>query len=333
MSDNYDKKKILMYEETGIKTWPEDCFLFSVFKGSENGRNWIADSNIPIFMTHDKVMFYPVKKQHLIRNGFDKIPFIVKYDIGRKLLYHIEADVCRIFECSINEGNYISGLFNRNMLLRGEAGRFNHVCYVYGYDAITEQIYMNDNFFDGKNSCLRISYENVRRAFELAIQDEKCLPGNAVLTFYKVDNEYDYLFSKKLMKKNLNSYLNSECLSEGPTVDNTFWGLDVYKQFAKNIAETKGVIDLRNVTFLHDIVVSNRVRADVVQSNIETSEKMKDVFFYIHEEEKVSDIIIGMAIKYEMQKKEEMLQRIADVVKRFGDYERIICEKLIEICE
>ncbi len=90
---NKESYKILPYGITVIKTWPEDCFLFSLLSDTRCGNNWIADSNIQIILTHDIVRYFPLKKQHLFQNGFDFIPFIHKYAINRKLLYSINENI------------------------------------------------------------------------------------------------------------------------------------------------------------------------------------------------------------------------------------------------
>lgn len=204
---NEKERKILPYKKAVLTTWPEDCFLFSILSNAKYGYNWIADSNIQIILTHDTINYYPFRKQHFFQNEFDNIPFINKYSIDRRLLYSFENDFGKIIKKAVDEGFYISGVFNRRVLTENIVSNLNHVCYIYGYDEEEDVVYMNDNFFNGINSYEKISFDRVKKAFEVALSEKVTLLGNMVINFYRLNIDMEYKLNKDKIKKGMLDYL------------------------------------------------------------------------------------------------------------------------------
>ncbi len=333
---NKESYKILPYGITVIKTWPEDCFLFSLLSDTRCGNNWIADSNIQIILTHDIVRYFPLKKQHLFQNGFDFIPFIHKYAIDRKLLYSINENFRDIIIKSIDAGFYISGLFNKQALLGDGSEDINHVSYIYGYDENENVVYMNDNFFHGVNSRQRIPFDRVQKAFETALSGNPAHLGNRVINFYELNADMEYQLSKEKIKKGMTDYLNGTCDGEHRDNAYTFFGIKAYERLIRVVENNDDHdIDLRNVTFLCDIAQVNKIRtAAMVHSGLfETG--IQNLSQNIDRQIEASELMVGLAMKYNAKKDVSILHRLAVLIKEFGQTEEAIADNIVRLssCE
>lgn len=328
-----EKYKILPYGITKIKTWPEDCFLYSLLTGSKYGNNWIADSNIQIVLTHDMFSYYPFRKQHLSQNIFDDIPFIHKYAIDRRLLHSINENFSDIVIKSIDADFYMSGLFNKRFLLEGEFESIDHVGYIYGYDEKENVVYMNDNFYHGINSCEKIPFTRVQRAFEAALPGNAMHPGNRVVNFYKINEEMEYQLSKEKIKEGMTDYLLGTVNKEDKNNEYTYFGVKAYEKFVSVIEHVGNHdIDLRNISFLCDIASVNEIRVKTMIHSGMFEINDQCLQQSIEKQMNLSTIMLGLAMKYNARKDERVIHRLTDYIKEFGKTEENIACNIIDLC-
>lgn len=330
---NEKERKILPYEKAVLTTWPEDCFLFSILSNVKYGYNWIADSNIQIVLTHDTINYYPSRKQHFFQNEFDNIPFINKYSIDRRLLYSFENDFGKIIKKAVDEGFYISGLFNRRVLTENIVSNLNHVCYIYGYDEEENVVYMNDNFFNGINSYEKISFDRVKKAFEVALSEKVTLLGNKVVNFYRLNTDMEYQLNKDKIKKGMLDYLYGTCDGENKNNEYTFFGLKAYKKLSGIIENTyNNYIDLRNLSFLRDVAKVNGIRLDTMINSELFKIDNPDLFRYIDAQIKAARVMTNLGIKYNIKSDKKILYKLSDMIKEYERVEKIFSEYIIGLC-
>ncbi len=219
------------------------------------------------------------------------------------------------------------------MLLYGNKGKLNHVTYIYGYDSGKKQIYMSDNFYKGKNSCQRLRYDNVQKAFNIAREDGGILSGNSLVNFYKIKDDYKYEISFFKMQKEIEDYLDSKPNNEIISNEHTSWGIEAYADVVERFRDTGEPIEINNLSFLHDVAIVNQIRINALIKNGIHEKELDGIIECVKKEMKVTDKALYLALKNIITKDKECLKRVCEMIESFIAYEIYVGEGIIRICD
>ena len=218
-------------------------------------------------------------------------------------------------------------------MLENEIGNINHVSYIYGYDENENVVYMNDNFYHGINSCEKIPFDRVQKAFEAALSGNITHLGNGVINFYEINADIEYQLSKEKIKMGMMNYLHGTCNIENRNDEYTYFGVKVYEKLAGLIEHAdNNDIDFRNISFLCDIARVNEIRARTMIHSGVFELNNPSLSQSIEEQVKSSDIMLGLAMKYKARKDEKIIHRLANLIREFGKTEENIACSIIDLC-
>lgn len=200
---------------------PEDALQLSAVLSHPDGKHWLADHYIDIYMHRDYI--------HEPWEGFfdaDKCiscPFIRYHSMSRSALLDMQINLMDFLEYMLSDGNYIHCRVNKFYIpffQEYNKEKSAHGAILCGYDKETGQFLLAD-FISGKFkqfACDRIALEKAIRHCNLDDVD-KCdvYYGRELLqshfdtiSFYKVNSQISYIFNRELLVDSLQIYLESK---------------------------------------------------------------------------------------------------------------------------
>lgn len=210
-----EDKVVLPVAEAGTKAWPETNFLLSILKNVPCGWDWVMNTHIQLrcSMFHSKrwdiydsrITFYPYGMHDLTPNIFDMCPMLDKYVIPREFVRENYDSPIAFVEEMIQEGYYLSTYMDQ--FFRKDINQFgyHHPNYIYGFDTKSKEMYLMDNFEQGKFQQKIISYDEFMKAYHQI----KGINWEASVFLYKIKRK-DFFFTPEFVREQILDYLHPE---------------------------------------------------------------------------------------------------------------------------
>lgn len=207
------KEKTLPVQEIPIGAWAEQNFMVSIIKNMETGWDWVMNHCIQLRGSHYidyqwdayeiNMTFYPYAMHNLQPGLIDLCPFINKYMVPKSLVSSNYGNFSDFIECAIDGNYYLSTFLDQYFRddMEGRTG-FHHPNYIYGYSKKKKEVYLMDNFEQGKFGKKAVTYEQINRAYQL-------VPGDlwVVSVFLYQLFPYTHQFVPGYVKEQIMDYL------------------------------------------------------------------------------------------------------------------------------
>jgi hypothetical protein len=228
--------KVLPMHDPDITSWQWHANLLAVLSHYPQATPWIMSNYIQLQMTFDptasQIEFYRAPTVEF--GTFPHLsPWLYQQQLKRETVRLIADDPAAFFCGCIDRGNYIYVVVEQSVFLEG-IDHFQHDTFIYGYDMDEEIFYVADFTFKGKYSFEKVSFADLRMAYE-AIDDDRDwlmggLGGVALLSF----REAHYDFNIELVRRLIQEFL--ACGSSFSIGSNRrcVFGLDVYEALAED---------------------------------------------------------------------------------------------------
>lgn len=207
-------RKILPIQSSPTTAWPETNFLLSVLKTIPKGWEWALNSHIQLRgaryenfrwnIRDSRITFYPYGMHDLTPNVFDLCPFVDKYSIPRKMVNAIVGEFHTYVENAIVRGFYLSTYVDQ--FFREDIGRigYHHPVYIYGFDQDRQEVYLLDNFEQGKFAAKTLSYEILDFAYG-CIEDRQ---WESSIFLYSFHEKEGFVFDPEFVCDQIQDYLS-----------------------------------------------------------------------------------------------------------------------------
>lgn len=346
-----ETKIVLPVEEVGTKAWPETNFLLSVLKNFPFGWDWVLNTHIQlrcsIFYSKkwniydSRVTFYPYGMHDLTQNIFDMCPMLDKYVIPRKIIFEKYLSPIQFVEEAIQENYYISTYMDQ--FFRKDIGRigYHHPNYIYGFDSEAEEIYIMDNFEQGKFQKKTISYAEFLESYNQITGTN----WEAGVFLYQLKQK-EFEFTPDFVKEQIADYLYPEkqrcyfnrMVCPKPIIDNeerydyTNFGIHCY-EFIQNFVfknmnnEINSDIRFFCIMEDHKYLMLKRyeymVEGGFIKENPELYEGLKEILAAFK-------ILTNLYLKYIVTNKKEILPRVAERLNELRDKDVSLLNQFLE---
>lgn len=289
-------KKILNCVEPAIRTYLGDAFCFSIINEFAFSKGWVYDKYINIQYNPDD--------QHIKYADYDYYDFVAGEGVFIKSFTQIPISkcnqqfICKVIEQMIDDEEYFFALFDENVVTNYLFGKqstetFEHGCFIYGYDSIAKDFFMEGYVKDEKWEKYEIPYDVFYKA--LSYYPEK---GEIAFIGYQMVKNYDWSFDYKRMYCSLQNYMNErECKD-----------LLAIRRFFEDIIDTK-IIHYPSAYCLleHKRLMKKRILFLIAERYISLGQAQLQLFDEI---EKDYEKILMLVIKYNVVGMEKILKKI-----------------------
>lgn len=235
------RANVLPMQYPEVTSWQWHANMFAILSNYPQSVPWTLSHYIQLHMTFDEtasqIDFY--RTPHVEFGTFPQLsPWLYQQLLRRETVRLIADDPIAFFCGCLDRGNYIYLVAEQSVFLEG-IDDFTHDMFVYGYDMDEGLFDVADFTFKGKYSFEKITFAQLRAAYE-AIDDERdwLLGGlGGVALFRFRETEYD--FNVALVRRSIEEFLachssfGSRREKKGAARPCVF-GLDVYEALAED---------------------------------------------------------------------------------------------------
>lgn len=231
------------------------------------------------------------------------------------------ADIAAIAVNALENGKYVFGLYNEELVPEKSSYKvhyFVHDYLLYGYegDAFISSAYLKGQHYRE----FRLKMEDYNRA--VFTQE-----ANVYLHLFSYNEESSLGFDFEKVIKDTRAYLNSQKFTD----DETIYGLDAIKFFAKEIGEDEIDLDVRTVCFLKEHKNLMRMRLEYMRDNgyislsHDVAEQYAEMAKRLHQG-------VMLAIKYNITHDKHILERLAQTLRESAEQdERVLGDILARL--
>lgn len=231
------------------------------------------------------------------------------------------ADIAAIAVNALENGKYVFGLYNEELVPEKRSYKVNYFVHdylLYGYegDAFISAAYLKDQHYRE----FRLKMEDYNRA--VFTQE-----ANVYLHLFSYNEESSLGFDFEKVIKDTRAYLNSQKFTD----DETIYGLDAIKFFAKEIGEDEIDLDVRSVCFLKEHKNLMRMRLEYMRDNgyislsHDVAEQYAEMAKRLHQG-------VMLAIKYNITHDKHILERLAQTLRESAEQdERVLGDILARL--
>lgn len=276
-SDNNDKKKLQINENTIITSWQWHATLFSLLQDNKYAFQWILSNYIQLRLVIDiekKLFFLDFLPGDSCLN---KCPYLMVQPV---LNIQIEKNYHNILDFIIQNlkmGLYIYGIFDMGKILNKNE-KLPHELFIYGYNLVDEYFYVKDFVFNhGKYESKKIPFCNLLNAYNNISNEDfmfnnfvnNCNRGLFLLGKKTINNIYriDVSWIKVLIKEYLeseNTHLHLRMNWQKNDQNVYMYGISIYdglSLFLEQHEENK-FFDVRplHVLYDHKVLMYERIK-------------------------------------------------------------------------
>jgi hypothetical protein len=355
ITNSSNNRVILPICNSFLKAWPAYGFLISIILCKKTSYDWLINclvqtkGIITCASQQSGGRLYPafefIPEQYANQHSgiFHYCPFIDYIPFRRDFINKKYSSFVNFLINMLDNGYYASAQLDQffGPLSYQKFGSL-HTNYIYGYDSVSEKIYMADNFDHGKFSFLEASFSEVDKAFSL-IDDSKNIYKNEIyknIHLFQVE-DIEYKFDIFLMRDLFREYLDSKPdfgiqyrIFNGNLVNNYQYGFNNYSLFQEYLHEllegnTDYQVDHRFLSFLIDHKVMMKRRIIYLQENnyIMKSDKILRIFDTI---ESYSRTALNIFLKYIIAKNRECIERVSMKLEDIQLLEKIALDSVME---
>lgn len=279
------KKRLPVTKKPLITSWQWHATLFSILSEDENARKWIFSNyiqlrcyNIIEIFTGDEMLLADIMPGS---SSLKECPYLITSLMTKQQIESYCGDIIDFIIKTIDLGGYVYGVFDEAKILSDsdvEVGyKFPHELFIYGYDLEGEGFYCGDFTFKDKYAHNKISFEDVRKGYEVITASEdhmfkddyKGTRGLYVI-FKNTDTCY-YDVDITLIRDTLREYLNSQDTKNHFRMmrnrfNDTTFGVEVYDAVLNRIMyqvnKDEPDYDIRalHVMYDHKVLMLERIK-------------------------------------------------------------------------
>lgn len=323
-------KKILPMEISQITSHPGTAALFGILQSFGIGKEWIYTNFI---MTETYILQEEQYKQHLdfVMDPPYEIALVCPYVLrsewqGEAIRTIINDDIVNIVEKAINIDNYVFLLVDEDKFLH-IGHPFFHELFIYGYDNEEKFFYVGDFTFHGKYSLERISYDELKEAYE----ETYTYNNGGSMALWKINAHAKYDFDVKLVYKCLQEYLvgisyNQRCVKCYFQAPDNICGIYTYDFLVLHMYEH----ERQMLKCLHNLYDHKKL---MLERLIYMEDKEFIPKTFSKQFKKITSdagIICNLYIKYELTLNTEYLDKIVIMLLEIKNNEKRLYSKILE---
>ncbi|MBO6166666.1 MAG: hypothetical protein J6O17_09925 [Eubacterium sp.] len=156
-----------------ITSWQWHATLFSILSGDDNAKKWIFSNyiqlrcyNIEEIFTGDDILLTDIMPGS---SSLKECPYLITSLLTKQQIESYCGNIIDFIIKTIDLDGYVYGVFDEARILSDiEVDyKFPHELFIYGYDMEKEIFYVGDFTFQDKYSYNTVSFEDVRRGYEV----------------------------------------------------------------------------------------------------------------------------------------------------------------------
>ena len=275
------KKRLPVTRNPLITSWQWHASLFSILSEDDNAKKWIYSNyiqlrcyNVEEIFTGEDILFTDIMPGN---SSLTECPYLIASLMTKEQIESYCGDIVDFIIKSLDLGGYVYVVIDEAKILSDmDIGyKFPHELFIYGYDIDGEGFYVGDFTFKDKYAHNKISFEDVRKGYEVITaaedhmfkHDYKGTRGLYVL-FKNTDTMY-YDVDITLIRDTLREYLNSQDtknhfrMMRNRFHDTTF-GVEVYDKVYDRIMKQveREDYDIRalHVLYDHKVLMLDRIK-------------------------------------------------------------------------
>ena len=338
------KKKLPVVAKPLITSWQWHATLFSILSEDENAKKWIFSNyiqlrcyNIEEIFTGDEMLLADLMPGS---SSIMECPYLLTSLLTKEQIESYCGNIIDFIIKTIDLGGYVYGVFDEAKILSDVEVdyKFPHELFIYGYDLEGEGFYVGDFTFKDKYSHKKISFDDVRRGYEVITasddhmfkDDYKGKRGLYVIT-KNTDTKY-YDVDTTLIRDTLREYLNSQDtknhfrMMRNRFSDTTF-GVEVYDRVLETVNKQMSAdepdFDIRALHVLYDHKVLMLERIKYLMANGYLNYDADLISEY-------EEVVKNMQAARNLLIKISINEDVAEAA-RFKDYFRIAKEKEVAV--
>ena len=267
------KKRLPVTRTPLITSWQWHATLFSILSDDANAKKWIFSNyiqlrcyNIEEIFTGDEMLLADIMPGS---SSLKECPYLITSLMTKQQIESYCGDIIDFIIKTIDLGGYVYGVFDEAKILSNcdVDYKFPHELFIYGYDLEGEGFYCGDFTFKDKYAHNKISFEEVRKGYEVISaaedhmfkDDYKGTRGLYVI-FKNTDTCY-YEVDTTLIRDTLREYLNSQDTKNHFRMmrnrfNDTTFGVEVYdrvlERIHKQLSMEEPDYDIRALHVMYD---------------------------------------------------------------------------------
>jgi hypothetical protein len=156
-----------------ITSWQWHATLFSILSGDDNAKKWIFSNyiqlrcyNIEEIFTGDDILLTDIMPGS---SSLKECPYLITSLLTNQQIESYCGNIIDFIIKTIDLDGYVYGVFDEARILSDidVDYKFPHELFIYGYDMDKEIFYVGDFTFQDKYSYNTVSFEDVRRGYEV----------------------------------------------------------------------------------------------------------------------------------------------------------------------
>lgn len=345
---NVSNKVILAMEQPFVHmTWVPYNHLIVIAQREKGFRGWFLNTMVNViamcanvgapstpFLTY---AVYPEPSSMYCRgNIWDLCPFIHKLTVSREFLMDMNINVVDFLIKMIEKGNYIYIYLKR-------PEEFVHQQIVYGFDLNKGVIYLADFFENVRYGIKEMPISDIEKAYAV---EESDVPGYASERFKYIylarPKQHKHDFSLNILQQSINDYLsstNSFGIIDSMLIENNvkynnsiYYGISsctpiIDYLIRKKTDSIEPYMDYTLFSFLND---SKNITSLLIEylyqcSFIKDESKITEG----NEMVNISNKILNMCLKYNVNKNTQIIDRIIDEINRLKLSEESLLKSLL----
>jgi hypothetical protein len=329
------KVNILPVSYPMITTYSQHAHLLSILTYYECAHPWIFSNYIQLFINKDcrpnwGDFYFPASYD---TRPSDTCKWLISQKIHRNTVAgKWDSAVHFVIEC-INSNHYVHTMLNYFYIPvsdRYQKLHLHHDIFVYGYDINKEILYVADFFRNGVYSFKEIAFSD----FELAFSTYNLTANpdylNEMVYLYKFNGEYryKYKFSFNAVMNSIKNYLSCKVHEYWDIYNfeddrqNIHFGMEIYstlKNYMRNVSKGEDRFGVRPFYLLYDHKRIMTLRLEYLYKQGYIEKFGHDNIVRFSKVENQAQNIINLVIKYDLTKKERLIDK---VIKRLDDIEK-----------
>jgi hypothetical protein len=337
-------EKILDIVYPIITTYTHHAHLLAILGTNVRTKEWIFSNYIQIYINKDLnkdnwadfyfPMPYEIKPSEICK-------WIETQKISEELIESKYVDIVKFIIDSINIQNYVHMMINYKYVTNSYFSKENldkrHDVLVYGFDDVREILYCIDFTFNGsKYMFYECTFEDFRKAYyNYYVKRESSYLNHCIYSYRLKDNcDYVYDIANVVFWLKQYTYSNVPEYWEGfnnENKHNILWGISYYDVLCDNIQKTNNDwIDIRFIYLLKDHNKMMIERLKFIQCNLLLLDEFINIYEIMYNN---LCVVINLVIKFNINKDESILLRIASRLRNIKETEYKLLCKLIKKLE
>ena len=294
-------KKKLPVTYPMITSWQWHATLFSILSSNDNAKKWIFSNyiqlrcyNIVEIFTGDDMLFTDIMPGS---SSLQECPYLITSLLTKEQIESYCGNIIDFIIKTIDLGGYVYGVIDEARILSDfEVDyKFPHELFIYGYDMDQEVFYVGDFTFKDRYSHSKVSFEDVRRGYEVISAPEDHMfkdDYKGTRGLYVIQKNVDtcyYNVDTTLIRDTLREYLSSADTKNHFRMmrnrfNDTTFGVKVYDRVLDRInmqmSKKEPDFDIRalHVMYDHKVLMYERIKYLMANGYLNYDQDLLDTY-------------------------------------------------------